>query len=241
MATENSISIVYYADNSLKSDLEERCQYYLLKAAEGKRIISVSQKPLQFGDNICVGDIGRSHLSLFKQILIGVEQVKTKYLALAEHDCLWTSEHFDWIPPKDDKFFYNLNHWIVQWSGSNIDGMYSYYRRKVLSMMIANTELTLQAARDKVLMIESGAMIQKGQPGACEFGVCDNRKAFVDYLASLKDFGKDIGSYRAEGFRTVNPNIDIRHGGNFSGSRRGRNRCYSIPYWGEFKKVMEET
>lgn len=224
-------TIVYYTDNAIDSKLMALVRKNIINSADGKPIISISQKPIDFGKNICVGNIGRSHLSLFKQILEGVKQVKTKYVALAEHDCFYTKEHFNWIPPTDDKFYYNVNHWFVDLK----TGMYSYHRRKVLSMMIANTELTIKAAQDKVLMLESGAIIQKGQPGACEYGVCDNRKAYVDYLASLKDLGKDIGSYKAEAFRTINPNLDIRHGGNFSGNRRARNRCYEIPYWGRFK------
>lgn len=230
--SNSELTIVYYTDNASDSELLKFCQNKLIESSEGRQIISVSQKPIDFGFNICVGDIGRSHLSLFTQILRGVEAVKTKYLALVEHDCLYTPEHFNWIPPKDDKFFYNVNHWLVDWQS----GMYSYFRRKVLSMLIANTELTLKAAKDKVSMLEMGALIRKGQPGACEFGVCDDRVAYVDYLASMKDFGKEIGSYRAEAFRTVNPNLDIRHKNNFSGNRRGRSRCYEIPYWGKFAK-----
>jgi hypothetical protein len=106
-------------------------------------------------------------------------------------------------------------------------------------MMIANTELTNKAVEDKVIILNSGAQIQKGQPGACELGVCDNRKAYVDYmayLASIKDLGKDIGSYRAEGFRTKLPNIDIRHGKNFTGNRRASVKCETLPYWGRFRE-----
>jgi hypothetical protein len=89
-------------------------------------------------------------------------------------------------------------------------------------------------------MLEIGAQIRKGQPGACEFGVCDNRVAYVDFLASVKDFGKDIGSYKAEAFRTANPCLDIRHKENFSGNRRGKDRCYELPYWGNFKEVLND-
>jgi len=250
-------TIVYYTDNFIDEKLFRFCQKNILEAADGKPIISVSQKPIDFGENICVGDIGRSHLSLYKQILAGVEKVKTKYVALAEHDCLYTKEHFNWLPPldykvRDERFFYNVNHWLVRAS----DGKYTFARRKILSMMIANTELTRVSAIDKVKMIAAGGMIRKGQPGACEFGVCTPEEAFVNgvevcefgvcdhrveylrYLASLKDFGKDIGLRRAIAFRTEIPNIDIRHGNNFSGTRHGRDKCYSIPYWGEWKTVI---
>jgi hypothetical protein len=82
----NNLSIIFYTDNSLDEVFAKRIQKELLKAAEGKRIISVSQKPIDFARNICVGDIGRSHHSLFFQVLTGVKAAKTKYIALAEHD-----------------------------------------------------------------------------------------------------------------------------------------------------------
>lgn len=228
-------SIVYYTDNFLDEPLATICRERLKEAADGKPIISVSQKPLDFGENICVGEIGRSHLSIFKQVLVGLERVKTKYVALAEHDCLYTKEHFNWIPPEDTKFYYNVHCWFVRPS----DGMYSYFRRKVLSMMIANTELTLNACREKVEILKSGIIIRKGQLGACEFGVCENHKAYVDYIASQKDFGKDIGQYKAVAFGTELPCLDIRHGKNFTGNRKADKRCYELPYWGEFENILK--
>ena len=227
-------SIVYYTDNSLQEPLASFCREKLLEAADGKPIVCVSQKPLDFGLNICIGEIGRSHLSIFRQVLAGLEQVKTKYVALAEHDCLYTKEHFNWIPPEDGKFYYNVNCWFVRPK----DGMYSYFRRKVLSMMIANTGLTLEATKEKVEILKSGIIIRKGQLGACEYGVCENKKAYVDYKASMKDLGKDVGSYKAVSFRTELPNVDIRHGGNFSGNRKANNRCYELPHWGKWKEEL---
>ena len=131
-------------------------------------------------------------------------------------------------------FYYNVNHWLVDIR----DGSYSYYRRKVLSMMIANTELTLRAARDKVDMISLGLQIKRGQVGACEFGVCDSRQVYVDVTGQLlKEFGKDVAPQKAGAFRTKLPCLDIRHGNNFSGRRRGKNKCYELPYWGRFDEV----
>jgi hypothetical protein len=230
------ITIVYYTDNSLKKEIDNLCKKNILNI--GGKLISVSQKPIQFGKNICVGDIGKSHLSLFRQILAGVEQVTTKYVALAEHDIVYHEEHFNWVPPKDDIFYYNVNHWLVDWN----TGMYSYARRKVLSMMVANTALTLQAARDKIKMLSAGALIRKGKAGACEFGVCDNREAFTDELNAIKnirkDFGKDINQYHAVSFKTNICNLDIRHDNNFSGGKRGKYRRYELPYWGKFSEVV---
>jgi len=240
-------TIVYYTDNSMDPDLEKKVQGFLVQASEGKPIITVSQKPMGFGQNICVGDIGRSHHSLFAQALAGAKAATTKYIALAEHDCLYTPEHFNWVPPRDDVFYYNTNHWIVQWNKGPLEGQYCHFSRKTLSMLICNRELFVEAIHEKILMLEAGATLRKGQPGACEPGVCDNRTAFVYEKAELyknppKDLGKHSKKYTAARFRTEMPNIDIRHGNNFSGGRgRGvRRKSYSIPYWGSFHAVMGE-
>ena len=233
------INLIYYTDNCLDETIANFCRKNILEAADGKPIISVSQKPLDFGENICVGDIGRNHLSIFKQILVGTQSVKTKYVALVEHDCLYTKEHFNWTPHKDYKFFYNTNHWIVNWKTGEYLNM---GRRKVLSQMICDRELLLKGLNDKISMLEIGAKILKGQSGACEFGVISNNLQYDEYehyYNILKSAGKDLGSYSDESFSTVNPNLDIRHGHNFTGNKKSRNRCFEIPYWGKFSDIME--
>jgi hypothetical protein len=236
-------TIIYYTDNILdNTELGSFCRKKLIEAADGKRIISVSQKAIDFGDNISVGEIGRSHHSLFLQTLIGAKEAKTKYIALAEHDCLYTSEHFNWTPP-DERFYYNVNHWFVQWES----GEYSYQRRKVMSNLICERNIFIRAIEEKIKMIELGAKIRKGQIGACEPGVCDNRQAFIDlkeeyFLQQCRDNPnyKDVGkeTFSAVAFRTELPNLDIRHGNNFSGRRRAAERTYVLPYWGKFKNII---
>ena len=96
------ISIVYYTDNTLPEPLATAVQRQLIRSAEGKPIISVSQKPMDLGRNICLGDIGRSHLSIYRQILAGAEAADTELVGLAEHDCLYTPEHWNYVPPDNE-------------------------------------------------------------------------------------------------------------------------------------------
>ena len=87
--------------------------------------------------------------------------------------------------------------------------------------------------------METGAILRKGQPGACEPGVCENKVAFVATPEQLAPFGEGT-RFRAAGFKTKFQNVDIRHGKNFSGNRRSAGRKYSIPYWGSLHAVMGE-
>lgn len=210
----NETSIIYYTDGALQEDIRDLCWYNLRQAAAEKPIIVVSQKPFElegYTNNICVGEIGRSLISLHKQIMIGCEAADTKYIALAEHDNIYSSEHFEWMPPTDKKFYYNINHWLADWN----TGEYSYARRKVLGMMIANRKLVLKAVRSKIERLEAG----------------------LDPIG--KDFGKNPKSYRAVAFRTRTPNLDIRHDSNFSRKPKSGNRCYNIFHWGKFSEVKD--
>ena len=88
-------SILYYTDNKLRDDISQACIKQINKC--GLPVVSVSQKPMNFGTNI-VMDIGSSQLSMFKQILAGLEAIKTDIVFFCEHDCLYHPSHFDFRP-----------------------------------------------------------------------------------------------------------------------------------------------
>lgn len=231
-------TIVMFTDNSLNGQIASKCRELLLEVAGDIPVICVSQKPLDFGRNICVGDIGRSHLSLFKQLAIGIEAAQTPIVIMAEHDCLYTNEHFNWCPPQLDVFYYNVNVWYLQYGGRH-NGLFSYHKRRALSQLIVGRDIALEAAQERVELLENGYTLVKGAAGACEPGCLDD-KAFIkpELNPIYKDLGKDPTKWKAERFSTQLSNLDIRHGDNFSGGRRGTNRCYTLPYWGTLKDIM---
>lgn len=110
----NDLTLLYYTANRIKESCAERVRNHLLETTDLKfPIISVSQKPINFGRNICVGDIGQSFYNCYKQIYIGVKEVKTKYVACCEDDTLYNAEHFSYRPSADDIFSYNCNLWYT--------------------------------------------------------------------------------------------------------------------------------
>ena len=68
----NDLTIIYYTANHISDYFMANTKKQLIRAIGDAPIISVSQKPMKLGKNICVGDIGRSGYNLYKQILIGV-------------------------------------------------------------------------------------------------------------------------------------------------------------------------
>lgn len=128
-------TIIYYTCNRISDFFANNVKSRLLELAGDIPIISVSHKPIDFGNNICLGDIGISVYNIYKQIFIGAQQAKTKYVICCEDDCIYTPEHFDYIPP-DDIFYYNENNWVV-------DPNYGFFwhRGGNMSNCIANTKL----------------------------------------------------------------------------------------------------
>ncbi len=109
----NDATIIYYTSNQEDENFEQKIRDNILKNSGGLPIISVSQKPINFGKNICVGEVGVNEDNLYRQILIGCEDVKAKFVISAEADCLYPPDYFNFIPPTDDIYRYD-NVWILK-------------------------------------------------------------------------------------------------------------------------------
>src|SRR3990167_5034053 len=94
-------TVIYYTCNYLDEanpHFLRNTRKQLLEAMVDMPMVIVSQKPTLFGwdsINVCLGDIGRSHLNVYRQILEGCKAAKTKYVALAEDDILYSEQHFN--------------------------------------------------------------------------------------------------------------------------------------------------
>jgi len=109
----NDLTVIYYTNNREKTEFAQRIRETLLEAIDGLPLISVSQKPLDFGENICVGDVGSSAQNVLRQIQIGAMAAKTKFIATAEADCLYPREHFLFRPPTDDQVYCARPMWCI--------------------------------------------------------------------------------------------------------------------------------
>jgi hypothetical protein len=241
-------TILYITDSALEPVLAQRCRDLLVKASCGFPIVSVSQEPLSLGLNVCVGKIGRSGLNIDLQIKAGLERVETIWVAIAEHDCVYSSEHFQWIPPDDKYFWYNDNVWLMQLENAKYpkwNGMYSYVQgRRCQSQLICSAVL-LREATEKKLEVHSDPAWQEryptgriGEPGNADFEktMAISRYEDVRHLRQqLKDY---ITKYGARDFNTTIPNIDIRHESNLTGPRRGKKRRFELPPWGRIEDVL---
>lgn len=106
-------TIIYYTSNREDPGFERKVQENLLKNCGGLPIISVSQKPIDLGKNICVGDVGVSGFNMFRQVQIACMEAKTKFVISAEADCLYPPDYFRFIPPREDACYRNSNLYVM--------------------------------------------------------------------------------------------------------------------------------
>jgi len=150
--THTDLSVIYYTSNFL----ENTNPYFLgntkriLKECIGDtKLISVSHRPMtDMGDNICVGEIGRSNRNIYWQILTGAKAAKTKYVAMAEDDVLYTPSHFQCRPSREDILFFNMNKWsIFTWSKPMV---YSWRHRKIIFSLICLRSMLVDSLEERL-------------------------------------------------------------------------------------------
>jgi len=108
-------TIIYYTSNREDEALETRIRQILKKMSGGIPIVSVSQKPIDFGENICVGDVGANDHNLYRQIQIACETAKTPFVLSAEADNLYPPDYFTFENPELGKIYRYKNIWILKY------------------------------------------------------------------------------------------------------------------------------
>jgi hypothetical protein len=239
-------TIIYITNNVLNPVIANACIKKLKEAAGDNPIISVSQKPIKLGKNICVGDIGSSRMSIYKQQLTGLRESTTEHIAIAEHDVLYTKEHFEFDPLCNDVFYYNVNLFFLNWSDDFPErkGKYSNWGkpRICLSQLITSRQLLIDYLEErlKLMELDTKHFRELTEPTILkQKDVEDARSAVkVSHCHLSKLLEEHLATLRVETFQNKYPNIDIRHGQNFTGPRMANRATYSVPYWGELKNYL---
>jgi len=226
-STNPTKGIVYYTDNNCDEKILKMSREYLLKAVNGKEIVSVSLSPIDFGHNIVLS-LKRGYITMFQQILAGIEAVATDIIFLVEHDVLYTKEHFDYVPPTKDMFYYNMNNWQVRVS----DGHACYFTCKKVSQLSGYRDIFLKHYRERCRRLETEPFTFRM---GFEPGSNDRRAERVDQIRSGK-------------WSSIIPNLDLRHTSNLTTTRWSpeefRNPCKVswkdshvnlLPGWENFK------
>ncbi len=87
-------------------------------------IVSVSQKPIDLGKNICVGEVGACDFNLFRQIQIGCMEATSPYVISCEADCLYPPDYFQFVPNGDNYYRFNPLYILEKWGKDSYGGFF---------------------------------------------------------------------------------------------------------------------
>ena len=192
-----TVGFLYYTDNQLDEKIMRVCQRQLKKCAAGRPIISVSLKPMDFGTNIVL-PLERGYLTMFKQILMGLEALDTDIVYFCEHDDLYHPSHFDFIPPKKDVFYYNSNYWFLRMT----DGFALHYDVSPLSSLCAYRQALITHYKERIALVEKDG-----------FSYRIGFEPFTHHRIKWENW------YEFEVRSSSSPNIDICHANNVTKKR----------------------
>ena len=165
----------------------------------------------------------RGYLTMFKQILAGLEALDTDIAFLVEHDVLYHASHFE-AEPKPGTYLYNQHVWKVDAKS----GRALHYCCSQTSGLCADRQLLIDHYRTRVAYVEAHGYSRNN---GFEPGTRHVRHGGFDDLP-------------AETWMSDVPNVDIRHGHNLTPSRwrkdQFRNQKYTegwteadaVPGWG---------
>jgi glycosyltransferase involved in cell wall biosynthesis len=192
----SSKGMIYYTDNQLDESIAKPVRDRLLEISQKERILIVSSslKKIDFGvKNIHFPSLKRGYAAISKQILGALENSTADVIFFTEHDVLYHSTHFDFIPPSHDTFYYNQNVWYVR----KEDGFAIHYDVNQLSGLCVYRDTAIIHFRERQEMIE-----KEGYTYNMGF------EPFSHGRVSWKNQFK-LGIWKSQF-----PNIDIRYGGN---------------------------
>jgi hypothetical protein len=191
--------IIYYTSNDLDPVIMRACQKQLDKSPV-KNIISVSLKPIDFGNNIVI-HLKSGYLTMVKQILTGLQAIKADVVFLAEHDVLYHHSHFGFEQMRD-LYYYNVNVW--RWDYPQ-DRAINYDYIKSQSGLCASRQLLIDHYLKRLRFIE-----RKGYDR--DAGKDPRYARVMGYEPGCKTRRQGgISDESSEMWQSTYPNIDIRH------------------------------
>jgi len=203
-------AILYFSDNALNIRMSLACKKYIEQS--GLPITSVTLKPTNFGRNIVVqGE--RSYKTMYRQILTGLEAMTEDVVYFAEHDVLYSSEHFKFVPPDPETYYYNGNYWFLRMT----DGFAVHYDVSPLSGLVVYREPAVIHFKERLDWVS-----QHG------FGMVLGFEPFTHHRIKWEHW------YKFEKFYPSAPNVDLCHGGNLTPKRWSTEKFIRKPkFWEE--------
>lgn len=195
--------IIYYTDNRLPEPIFSEVQRLISRS--NLPIVSVSQHPIYFGQNIVL-PLEPGIVTMIKQITAALAASAADYVFFCEHDVLYPLSHFQFTPPRDDIYYYNAHVWRWKYP-ENV--AIAYDRLICLSGLCVNRKLALAHYQARLKKIASLGLKQDSHEPqwARLWGYEPGTKKTIRGGFSDDDF---------ETWKSAEAIIDIRHNKTFS-------------------------
>lgn len=267
-------AMVFYTSHTCPMRIARKVQRNLRKISEQKNIplYSSSLKPMpHMGVKNIIQPLQHSEYKIFEgelkevqvpatkpglktmtqQVLDGLKICDEDVVFLCEHDVLYHSTHFEFIPIKQDVYYYNTNSWRLRIE----DGHCLYYNQRSLSGLVAYRETLIKHYEERlrrIILLEEEAEKNNGQVHSL-----NNPENLIPLKEGIHRLGFEPGTHnrpdkiddlKCEDFRSEFPNVDIRHTNNLTQSRWNIEEFRTkptewiesneIPGWGKGKEII---
>jgi len=212
-------TIIYYSSNRENPRFERQVVETMLHNRCGLPMISVTQKPMDIGHNICVGDVGQSYLNEFRQIYLGALEATSQYLVFAESDYLYPPDYFAFEPSEPGKAYRMKNIQVV------FDAKeYPYYYPK--------SDSDGAQIIDRELFIKQCEIFFEGMPQ----WFAGDKNHNMPFRRRFTTHDKNTVRVSLE-----NPCITFKTGKGVSWSVRAdmKSQLTDVPYWGEITNLKK--
>lgn len=222
----SDLTIIMLTANRVAASWASYHKEKLLEAADGAPIITISRKPLDWGENL-LDEAPYKISNIYFQLLRGAKHAKTDYIAVAEDDTLYPPEHFLYRPP-ENAFAYNQNRFnMFSWSRRPT---YFWKDRISNSTLIAPRQLTVEALEERYAKYPNGTPDRyTGELGRVnvegKLGVTRRKAIWFTTEISVVRVDHEKGIDRLA--RTHRKGMGIL-------------RAYDIPYWGKAEDIVNK-
>ena len=190
-------------------------------------IISVSRQPMQLGTNF-IEEEHYGYWNIYRQLCFGAKQAKTRYVAMAEDDTLYSRQHFTEFRPQENEVSYNRSRWsLFTW-----DSVYCLRQRISNCSLIAPRELLIAAIEERLTKHPEGDDLPDKHVG--EIGRRDVERRL------------DITRRRKVEWWSTVPVIQLNHPDGIDERQKakrkkhGQLKARDIPYWGPAEDIARK-
>ncbi len=211
------VTILYLTANLEQPYFAENIRQNILKHKGDIPIVSVSQKPLDFGKNICVGVQEPCYFSVIRQIQIGLNEINTKYVLNTDDDFLYPPDYFNFIPPESGHCYRYDNVWVCYCLHFDYPKPRFHFKGYVGGAQIVDREYYLSRIN---AALKGRKKWESGNPGHEYSMQTDHRYTW-----------------------TGQPAIDFKTKHNISKGTSVQKKVWprrSLPYWGNIKDLRKE-